>query len=142
VLLYAVAHYPPSALAATAERLGLPIYARVLYGGITEELLLRWGLMTTLVWLMWRFLQRRHGVPRAGYVWLAICISALLFGVGHLPIASMLADELSGSAVAYVVGTNAAFGLLFGFLFWRHGLESAMIAHATAHVVAYVGGQL
>lgn len=142
ILLFAVAHYLPSALEATAEQFNIPILARVLYGGITEELLLRWGVMTALVWLMWRFPQRRRGVPRGEYVWLAICISALLFGAGHLPMASMLMDELSGSIVAYVIGANAAFGLLFGFLFWRHGLESAMIAHATAHLVAYAGGHL
>jgi hypothetical protein len=53
-----------------------------------------------------------------------------------------MVEELSASVVAYVVGGNAAAGILFGFLFWRHGLESAMIAHATAHVLAYVAGQL
>jgi hypothetical protein len=37
---------------------------------------------------------------------------------------------------------NAAFGVLFGYLFWRYGLEAAMIAHATAHVVSYVAGLL
>jgi hypothetical protein len=35
---------------------------------------------------------------------------------------------------------NTAFGVLFGYLFWRYGLEAAMIAHATAHVVSYVAG--
>ncbi len=28
----------------------VPLPTRLLYGGITEELLLRWGLMTLLVW--------------------------------------------------------------------------------------------
>lgn len=42
------------------------------------------------------------------------------------------------SVVAFVIGANTAFGLLFGYLFWRHGLESAMIAHALAHVVSFV----
>ena len=38
--------------------------------------------------------------------------------------------------VAFVIGWNAAFGLLFGYLFWRYGLESAMLAHALSHVVS------
>lgn len=110
----------------------------MLYGGITEELLLRWGLMTALVWLAWRFLQHRRGAVRAGFVWLAIAISAFIFGVGHLPVASALVGALDANVVAFVIGGNTAFGLLFGYLFWRYGLESAMIAHALAHVVSYL----
>ena len=100
----------------------------MLYGGVTEELLLRWGIMTALVWLSWRVLQRRQGAVHAGYVWLAILVSALLFAAGHLPAAAALIDVLDASVVAFVIGWNAAFGLLFGYLFWRYGLESAMLA--------------
>ncbi len=135
VFLYTAWRYAPPALAEASERLSFPLVARVLYGGITEELLLRWGLMTALVWLAWRFLQRRRGVPEAGYVWLAIAVSALLFGAGHLPVAVALVGALNASAVVWVVGVNTAFGVLFGYLFWRSGLESAMIAHAVTHVV-------
>ena len=130
--------YPPAALASIQDRLSLPLIARVLYGGITEELLLRWGLMTVLVWLAWVLLQRRRGAPWAGHIWLAIVVSALIFGAGHLPAAAVLAGALDSAVVAWVVGVNTTFGLLFGYLFWRHGLESAMIAHALTHVVHYV----
>jgi hypothetical protein len=40
--------------------------------------------------------------------------------------------------VAFVIGVNTAFGLLFGYLYWRHGLEAAMIAHALAHAVSFL----
>jgi len=115
----------------------VPILARVLYGGITEEVLLRWGLMTALVWLWWRLVQGRRGSPRTIDYWLAIVVSALLFGAGHLPAAAMLVGELTGDVVLFVVGANTAFGLVFGYLFWRYGLEAAMIAHVSAHVVSY-----
>lgn len=141
--LFAVGGYAsPAALAEVQQRFALPILARVLYGGITEEVLLRWGLMTVLVWLAWRFLQGRTGTPRAAYVWLAIVVSALLFGAGHLPAAAMLVGELTAELVLFVVGLNAAFGVLFGYLFWRYGLEAAILAHATAHVVSYLAGLL
>lgn len=141
--LFATGGYAsPAALAEVQQRFTLPIVARVLYGGVTEELLLRWGLMTALVWLAWRLLQRRRGTPRPVYIWLAIVVSALLFGAGHLPAAAMLVGELTRDVVLFVVGVNAAFGVLFGYLFWRYGLEAAMIAHATAHVVSYVAGLL
>lgn len=137
-MLVAVGRYAPDALAAAGEGFSVPLVVRILYGGITEELLLRWGLMTVLVWLAWKFLQRRKGVPQVAYVWLAIGVSALLFGAGHLPAAAALVEQLTANVVAFVVGANAVFGLLFGYLFWRHGLESAMIAHAGAHVVGYI----
>jgi membrane protease YdiL (CAAX protease family) len=140
--LFAIGGYAsPAALAEVQQRFTLPILARVLYGGVTEELLLRWGLMTALVWLAWRLLPRPSGTPRAVYIWLAIVVSALLFGAGHLPAAAMLVGELTGDVVLFVVGVNTAFGVLFGYLFWRYGLEAAMIAHATAHVASYVAGR-
>jgi membrane protease YdiL (CAAX protease family) len=140
VLLLAVSRYAPAAFAEVQNRFKPPLLARVLYGGITEELLLRWGLMTGLLWLTWRLLQRRRGAPRTGYAWLAIVVSALVFGAGHLPAAAMLVGNLTGSLVAFVVGANAVYGVLFGYLFWRYGLEAAMIAHATTHGVSYAVG--
>ena len=41
-----------------------------------------------------------------------------------------------------IVGANTVFGVLFGFLYWRRGLESAMVAHALAHVIAFTAGRL
>lgn len=138
ILLFAAFRSAPTAVAELQERFAIPIVARVLYGGVTEELLLRWGLMTALVWLAWRFLQQRRGSVRAGFVWLAIALSALVFAAGHLPAASVLLGPMDAAVVAFVIGVNAAFGLLFGYLFWRHGLESAIIAHALAHVVSFL----
>lgn len=138
ISLYAALRYVPAAVAEQQDRFAIPIVARVLYGGLTEELLLRWGLMTALAWLAWRFLQRRRGPVRAGLVWLAIAVSALIFAAGHLPAAFFLLGALDGPVVAFVMGVNTAFGLLFGYLFWRHGLESAMIAHALAHAVSFL----
>lgn len=129
-------------ITAVQERFNIPLLARILYGGVTEELLLRWGVMTTLLWLAWRFIHRRRGLPGASSVWIAITISALLFGLGHLPTAAALVGHLSASIVFFVVVVNAMFGVLFGYLYWRVGLEAAMIAHGTAHAVSYLFAQL
>lgn len=136
--LFAIGGYAsPVALAGVEPQFTVPLLARVLYGGITEELLLRWGAMTLLVWLAWRFLQRRQDAPRAGYVWLAIVASALLFGAGHLPAVAVHLDTWTPEVVLFVMGANGVFGVLFGYLFWRYGLEAAMIAHALTHAVAW-----
>jgi hypothetical protein len=106
---------------------------RVLYGGVTEEILLRWCVMTLLLFVASRR-ARRGGAPGGGAVAFAIGGSALLFGAGHLPTVVAYGAALDAGVVAYVVGANALFGSIAGFLFWRRGLEAAMLAHALAHV--------
>ncbi len=134
-LLAIFSHATPPALVAAGQDIALPLSARILYGGITEELLLRWGCMSLLLWLGWRFIERAPGLPSAPLVWTAIIGSALLFGVGHLPAALALTGDLDLSVASYVVGGNAAFSVLAGWLFWRFGLESSMLAHGVAHLV-------
>lgn len=113
----------------------IPHAVRILYGGFTEEILLRWGVMTFLVWLMTLVFQGDRSGPRGIFFVIAIFISAILFGLGHLPIASALAGGLTLPVVAYVVSANSMFGIVAGFLYWRRGLEAAMLAHMFAHVV-------
>ena len=113
----------------------MPHITRFLYGGFTEELLLRWGVMTFLVWAAWRAFQKGEGSPRSGYFVGAIVVSALVFGMGHLPLAYMLAGALTLPLVVYVITVNSIFGIVAGFLYWKKGLEAAMIAHIFAHVV-------
>jgi len=107
----------------------------LLYGGITEELLMRWGLMSLLVWLGWRLLglRTRSGRPKAGLVWFGIVVTAVLFGVGHLP-ALAATVPLTPVLVARTIALNALGGLVFGWLFWRRSLEAAMVSHASVHV--------
>ena len=128
----------PAAITDAPMRAGMPLIVRILFGGITEELLLRWGFMTALVWLGWRFVQRRSGATRASILWTAIVVSAIVFGIGHLPAAYLVVGHLDAPLVLLTVTGNALFGILFGFLFWRYGLESAIVAHALTHVVNYL----
>jgi hypothetical protein len=124
-------------LAASEAQPGLPRLALgVLYGGLTEEVLLRWGLMTLIVWAASRSSGRTRdaaGRPRDGAVWFGIASSAAVFAVGHLPALSQ-SVELSGPIVARTLVLNGLAGLAYGWLFWRRSLESAMLAHATTHV--------
>lgn len=127
---------PPEFVARSAELNALlPLPTRLLYGGITEELLLRWGLMTVLVWAAWRLFQRGRGKPQAIYFIAAIVISAIIFGLGHLPIALVLVPKASVALIFYVISANFIFGAIAGYLYWKKGLESAMLAHMMAHVV-------
>lgn len=131
-------HVEPPILAAAQERPALPIVVRVLYGGITEEILVRWGLMSAALWVLRRLFQADGGAPGAGLVVLAIVSSSLLFGAGHLPAAAALLGQLDPDVMIFLVLANALFGLLAGFLFWRFGLESAIVAHILAHVGSFM----
>jgi hypothetical protein len=118
-----------------ARRLSLPFSARLLYGGVSEEIIMRWGFMTLLVWLPYRVFKKCQGDPPSSYFVVAITVSAIVFGLGHLPLASLLSPVVTLPLVIYIIMANALFGLVAGYLYWRRGLEAAMIAHMVAHVV-------
>jgi len=136
--LWAFSALAPTAISELEADRYVPAAVRLLYGGITEELLVRWGLMSLVAWLLWRLVQRGRGTPSAVLVWSAIGASALLFGAGHLPVVAALIGSITPPLAAYVVIANAAFGLVAGWLYCRHGLESAMLAHVSAHAVLLV----
>ncbi|MBD2259731.1 CPBP family intramembrane glutamic endopeptidase [Pseudanabaena sp. FACHB-2040] len=120
------------ALAITANRSWGTTLSAVLYGGITEELLMRWGLMTLLLWLGWRLFRRRREVG-SGLVWGAIVLTALLFGLAHLPF--VLAQlPLTPWLLFRTLILNGLGGLVFGWLYWKHSLEAAMTAHVSTHL--------
>lgn len=135
-----LARITPVELLALGQTVEIPVAAKLLYGGVTEEMLMRWGLMTILVWLPWRLIQKRVGIPRPAYVIGAIFVAALLFGTGHLPAAAGLGVGLTTPVVTYIIIGNTLPGVLFGFLYWRNGLEAAILAHALAHAVAELFG--
>lgn len=114
---------------------------RFLYGGLTEEILLRWGLMSVVAAALWRLRGGDRGSVSDGTAWAAILVAAVLFGVGHLPAAAALYGGLTPDVVAFVVLGNALGGIAYGWLFWRRGLEAAMAGHAATHVV-FVGVSL
>ena len=115
--------------------LRIPLWKRLLaglfYGGITEEIVMRWCLMSVIAWLLSRYLWRNpasDGPFRA-----AILLVALLFGLGHLP-ATAAITPLTGAVVARALLLNGIVAVACGYLFWRRGLECAMVAHAAAHL--------
>lgn len=105
----------------------------VLYGGLTEEVMVRWGLLSLLAWALHRLLRRPNARAGAGVFWAANIVAALLFAAGHLP-ALFATLEPSSLLLARVLLLNTLAGLVYGWLFWRHQLESAMAAHASTHV--------
>jgi len=134
-VMWAFAAYAPSEITGVQARPGVPAVVRLLYGGITEELLVRWGVMTVVMWCAWRVLQDGKGDARWLTATFGIVVSALMFGVVHLPIAVTLLGAMPPLVAVVIVVANSAFGVVMGILFWRFGLEAAIMAHVGAHVI-------
>ena len=124
-----------SSLGARLSTFEMPLLTKMLYGGITEELLTRWGLMSLFAWLGWR-LAGRPERPKNVVFWFAIISSALIFALGHLPLLMMISPNPQSWLVAAVLLGNTIPGILFGWLFWRNGIEAAILAHMLAHLIS------
>lgn len=125
------------AFAAPVIALEMPLATKLLYGGIVEELLLRWGVMSLFVWIAWRLGGAARPVP-GWAVWSGLIASSVLFAAGHLPVLFMLLPAAPAWFVGMALAGNFIPGMLFGWLYWRHGLEAAMIAHALAHLFSTI----
>lgn len=124
-----------SSLGARLSSFEVPLLTKLLYGGITEELLTRWGLMSLFAWLGWR-LAGRPERARNSIFWFAISGSAVIFALGHLPLLMMISPDAQSWLIAAVLLGNTIPGILFGWLFWQKGIEAAMLAHMLAHLVS------
>ncbi len=116
----------------------IPLWKRLLggvvYGGITEELLMRLFLVSLVAWLLGKFWKTPEGLPTPGAFWCAIILVAILFGLGHLPITSVL-TPLTPLLIARALLLNGVAGIAFGYLYWRYGLEAALLGHMSTHLV-------
>lgn len=111
-----------------------PVYARLLasfYGGVCEEVLMRLGLMTVIV-----YLAQLLGLKEASY-WIGIGISTIFFAAGHLPV-NFVEYGKNLPVITRTLLLNSMAGLLFGWLYWQYGLESAIISHFTVDLMLHV----
>lgn len=108
-----------------------------LYGAIGEEIQLRLFFMSFLVWVSTKLFRKKGTIVSPITGWIAIIIAALFFGLGHLPITAQL-TELTPLVVSRAFVLNGIPGVVFGWLFWKKGLESAMIAHFATDIVLHV----
>ena len=116
--------------AAVTPQLDIPLLARLGYGGVGEEIIARWGLLTGFMALALRL--RRS--PSAAF-WIANSAAALLFALGHFGALFAMVAHPSAALMAAVVVGNFVPAMGFGWLYRRNGIESAMLAHGGAHAL-------
>lgn len=112
---------------------GLPFWTRILYGGITEEILMRYGLMTLLLWILKEINRPNSQVQ----FWIANILTAMFFATGHLPALFNEVPSPSIWTLIYILGGNFCAGLCFGYAFWKYGLILAILTHMGFHLITY-----
>lgn len=103
--------------------------------GLNEEVLLRVFAMSVIVLAVSRLAPA--ALSRNAHVWTGIIGATLLFGAMHLPQAASFA-RLDLAMVSTVLGLNGLAGVLFGWLYWKHGIIAAMASHIALDVVLKV----
>ncbi|SRR5579883_1252255 len=113
-------------------RLDTGIFGRIFYGGIVEEVIFRWGLMSFISWI---------GISLFGYsntvIWISILLSGLCFAIGHLPAYLAFGCIKSNTFITMVIVLNIWAATIFGWLFWHYGLYAAIFSHALFHLTWY-----
>ncbi|MCG6134733.1 MAG: CPBP family intramembrane metalloprotease [Nostoc sp. LLA-1] len=114
----------------------LPGFLAAFGAGINEEIWFRLGMLTGLMtfgcWLL-----KQYQASTALF-WSTNVISALLFGVAHLPQFAFMMSGLSLAVIGAVLLQNGIVGLIFGWLYWHRGLLAAMLAHITADLAIHL----
>lgn len=140
ILLLAVVPLLPNLPFVAAAKLA--VWKRFLacfYGGIYEEIVSRLFLLTLIAWLANKALRKTNTQLSSAAFWIANLVVAVLFGLGHLPSASLMMP-ITPLVVAVALIFNGIAAIAFGLLYRKRGLEAAMIAHFNADFVIYVVG--
>ena len=115
-----------------------PFYLLVSFSaGITEEIIFRLGLMSLIIAAVQFFKKSEN--PSDKLVWSAIIISALFFGLIHLPLSKNFV-ALTPFTISVTMIGNLITGSTFGWIFWKRGLLVAIISHIVFDVVFHVIG--
>ncbi|SRR6056297_216415 len=137
-------HLPEALALAVADGGAAPdiaIWKRLLaslYGGISEELLMRFFLLSGLLWLVTRVWSGPQGEALEGVFWIVNIAIALLFGLGHLPALLQMVEKLTPLLLTRTLVLNGIAGIIFGWLYWKYGLAAAMVSHFSADIVLHV----
>lgn len=126
--------YPPDSLTGALQPYsGIHFITAILYGGVLEEILIRFGLMSLIVFVFWKIFDRKSSKPSNWIYITAILISAFLFALGHYG-ATALTTEMTPLVWLRMIFVNGLGGIFFGWLYWKYNLELAMLSHMFAHI--------
>lgn len=104
------------------------------YGGVLEEIMMRWFLMSLLAFIIWKlFFKKKERVPEGVLIAVNILV-ALLFAAGHLPTTAMTMG-ITPLILVRCFTLNSLAGLICGHLYMKHGIQYAMLSHMGFHIL-------
>ncbi len=112
----------------------LGLMAGVFYGGVFEEVLMRLFLMSLVIWLWMKIFRRTKEEISSKVYWFAIILTSLAFALGHLPATGMMYGEVTTTLLIRGLLLNGIGGLIFGWLYWKKGIEYSILSHMFAHI--------
>ena len=129
------AYYPVTSI---IERPSKLFYAIVSFSaGITEEIMFRLGLMSLIIAIIQFF--KKDSKPSTSVVWVGIIVTAICFGLMHLPLSKNFSNFTFVTVSATIIG-NLITGTFFGWVYWKLGLLGAIITHIIWDLVFHVIG--
>jgi membrane protease YdiL (CAAX protease family) len=135
ILRIVVAPYLPPELPELGHRGVMGGLLVSISAAVGEEVWLRLGVMTIIAWLLQRLSGHAELKPKVA--WAAIVSAAIIFSLIHLPQLAA-ADAATPTGIIATVFGNTLVGMAFGWLFWRHSLIAAILAHFSVDLVLHV----
>ncbi|MCI5533815.1 MAG: CPBP family glutamic-type intramembrane protease [Firmicutes bacterium] len=108
------------------------------YGGVVEEILMRWFFMSLIAWiLILIFARKTQKTELPDWIFIAANITAaLLFAAGHLPATMAFFGRISPLILVRCFVLNGGFALVFGRFYRKYGIQYAMLAHFGLHLIS------
>ncbi|ETA69462.1 CAAX amino terminal protease family [Methanolobus tindarius DSM 2278] len=115
-----------------------PLWQRFLYSfyiGITEEIVLRFFLMTFLVWITWKIKKNSEGKATEIGAWISILLVTLLYSTIYVFLSR---ETMDPALVMRIAVFNGMSSMVFGWIYWKKGLEYSIISNTTATMMLFV----
>ena len=110
-----------------------------LWAPFGEEIVDRLFLLSLLAWLgMKLFRVKGEGRGRTVALWTANVATALFFGWYHIGNEQLFAEVVPAIVAWRTVLIIFPVGLAFGWLYWKRGLEAAILSHFVIDVIVHV----
>ena len=106
------------------------------YGAVIEEVMMRLFFMSLISLIIFKlFYKKEKNIPVKVFVFANI-VSATLFALGHLPATIQLFGGLDLLLFIRCLTLNGIFGLVFGWLYRKYGIQYSMLAHFGCHLIS------
>jgi len=113
------------------------ILSNIFYSGIGQEILLRWGIMTTIIYVL---SSRGRDLNQWVYI-IGIVFTAILYGFAQYNSIASLTD-FSFILVLRILLLNGLDGILFGWLYYKFHFEAAVLSHVLVNLLVILGNVL